>query len=48
MAYVNVGAYVNGVRPKTKKALKEAMANAPETVQFDRTSHVRRGRPDQR
>lgn len=38
MAYVNVGAKVNGERPRTKKALKEAMAAHPETVLFDRTA----------
>lgn len=38
MGYVNCGAYVNGTRPKTKKALKEAMANDPSHVRFDSTS----------
>ena len=38
MAYVNCGAYVNGVRPKTKKALKDAMANNPMCVTLDPTS----------
>lgn len=35
--YVNVGARVNGERPKSKKALKDALANAPHTVVFDNT-----------
>jgi len=39
MSWINTGAYVNGVRPKTKKALKEALTNAPETVTFDKTAH---------
>ena len=38
MEFVNCGAKVNGVRPKTKKALREALKNAPETVRFDSTS----------
>lgn len=38
MRWVNVGAYVNDVRPKTKKALKEAVETAPATVKFDYTS----------
>lgn len=38
MSHVNVGAYVNGVRPPTKKALREALASAPETVTFDPTA----------
>lgn len=37
MAYVNVGAYVNGTRPKTKKALREALKADPSTVVFDCT-----------
>ena len=35
MSYV--GAYVNGERPKSKKALREAFTNAPESVKFDST-----------
>lgn len=38
MAYINVGAKINGERPKTKKALREAMKAHPETVLFDRTA----------
>lgn len=38
MAYVNVGAYVNAERPKTKKALKEAVAKTPDLLDFDATS----------
>lgn len=38
MAFINVGAYVNGERPHTKKALREALASAPDTVRFDKTS----------
>lgn len=36
--YINVGALVNGVRPKTKKALKDALATDPSSVQWDSTS----------
>jgi hypothetical protein len=40
MPFINVGAYVDGVRPKTKKALKEACANDPNRtrVVFDGTA----------
>ena len=38
MTYMNVGAYVDGVRPKSKKALKEALAANPASVTFDGTS----------
>jgi hypothetical protein len=38
MAYINVGAFVNEERPRTKKALREALASAPDTVWFDQTS----------
>ena len=37
MSYVNCGAYVNGERPKSKKALKEAIKD-PASVYFDPTS----------
>lgn len=37
-SYINTGAYVNGIRPKSKKALREAMAADPSTVSFDRTA----------
>lgn len=38
MSYINVGAFVAGGRPKTKKALKEALTDAPQTVRFEGTS----------
>ena len=38
MTNINTGAYVNGERPKSKKALREALQDAPHTVQFDGTS----------
>jgi len=38
MPFVNVGAYVSSKRPASKKALKEAVKNAPDTVVFDATS----------
>lgn len=37
-AYINVGAYINGERPKSKKAVREAVRDHPETVVFDLTS----------
>lgn len=40
MAFINVGAYINGARPKSKKALKDALKDAPATVTFDRTSVI--------
>lgn len=36
--YVNAGAYVAGARPRTKKALREALATAPGSVIFDTTA----------
>lgn len=38
MSFINVGAYVDGKRPKSKKALKEALRDIPSKVRFDRTS----------
>ena len=38
MAYANCGAFINGRRPASKKALKEALRDAPATVEFDGTS----------
>lgn len=39
MSYVNCGAYVNGERPKSKKALKDALkGGASYNVRFDVTS----------
>jgi hypothetical protein len=37
MHYVNAGAMVDGTRPKTKKALRVALAECPGAVQFDVT-----------
>lgn len=36
--YINCGARVNGVRPATKKALKDALKANPLSVTFDATS----------
>jgi hypothetical protein len=36
--YVNVGAFIDGRRAPSKKALKIALADAPERVHFDTTS----------
>lgn len=36
--FVNVGVYVDGARPKTKKALTEALRDNPASVRFDRTA----------
>lgn len=42
MSYINVGAYVGPQRPenrpKTKKALREALAAATDVVTFDKTA----------
>ena len=38
MSFINVGAYVGGQRPKSKKALREALAASPGTVFFDSTA----------
>lgn len=45
MAFINVGAYVDGVRPKTKKALREACASDPNRtrVVFDATALMQEG-----
>jgi hypothetical protein len=37
MPYINAGAYVNGLRPKSKTALKAAIVAGDEVV-FDKTS----------
>ena len=37
MQFLNVGALVNGQRPKTKKALREAVHDDPASVIFDTT-----------
>lgn len=36
--YVNVGAFVDGKRPRSKKALLEAIRRDPQSVRFDGTS----------
>jgi hypothetical protein len=36
--HINCGVKINGQDPKSKKAIKEAMATAPETVEFYATS----------
>lgn len=38
MAFINCGAFINGERVKTKKALKEALKADPCVVTFDATS----------
>lgn len=38
MSHINVGAYIDGKRCPTKKALKDALKSAPDTVTFDGTS----------
>jgi hypothetical protein len=52
MTYINVGALVNGERPRFKIRLKEALDTAPDTVTFDGTSPLSPGgirdyRPDE-
>lgn len=44
MTFINVGAYVNGIRPKSKAALRRALETAPETVRFDCTAMDQAGR----
>lgn len=41
MSYINVGVFINGERPPSKKALREALKDAPETVVFDQTALIR-------
>jgi hypothetical protein len=43
MGYINVGAWVNGERPRTKAALKRAMKDRPSSVWFDVTSMFHNG-----
>lgn len=38
MSYINVGAQINGLDAKTKKALREAMGSAPDMVTFYATA----------
>lgn len=38
MAFIGVGAYVNGKRPASKKALRDALTQDPTSVTFDGTS----------
>lgn len=40
MAYINVGATVDGERPKTKTALRRALRERPDAVLFDETSEL--------
>jgi hypothetical protein len=40
MAYVNTGSFIQGSRPRSKKALREAVANDPQSVFFDGTSFL--------
>jgi hypothetical protein len=37
-SYINTGAFVNGSRPASKKALREAIKADPASVTFDSTS----------
>jgi len=39
MSWINAGAFINGERPSSKRALKDALKNAPHTVTFDKTAH---------
>jgi hypothetical protein len=41
MSYFNCGAYIGGGRPRTKKALKEALLTDPTSVYFDGTGVFR-------
>jgi hypothetical protein len=38
MSYINVGAFINGKRPASKKAVREALASDPASVVFDKTA----------
>lgn len=38
MAWINVGATVNGARPKSKKTLKASITDNPGSVVFDSTA----------
>jgi hypothetical protein len=40
MSGIGVGAFIDGVRPASKKALREALRDAPATVRFDATAAV--------
>lgn len=44
MAWINVGAFINGERPRSKKQLKEIMLATPQNVKFDATSMMEVGR----
>lgn len=37
MTYINVGAFINGERAKSKKAVREALQDDPDSVSFDCT-----------
>jgi hypothetical protein len=45
MSYINMTAYVDGKLPKTKKALKEAVRDDPESVTLEAQSHFDRDTP---
>lgn len=40
MSYINVGARIDGERPKSKAALRRALTDHPESVQFDPTADL--------
>lgn len=40
MSGIGVGAFIDGERPKSKKALREALRDAPATVRFDATAAI--------
>ncbi len=40
MSYINCGAFVNGQRPASKKALREALVATPDAVSFDGASFL--------
>lgn len=42
--YLNTGAYIDGQRAASKKALKTALTDNPGSVTFDQTSMVKEGR----
>jgi hypothetical protein len=43
MSFYNCGAFIGGVRAKSKKALRDALASTPDEVVFDGTSVLGRG-----
>ena len=40
MSFINCGALIDGLRPLTKKELREAVAAYPDSVSFDATSII--------